>query len=142
MKLGLDVIVHHICTLIAYSPSLITNYGGHALVLGIFYAETSNFFYNLRFVLKYYDLRYSKAYELTECIFFLIFLIVRVFLSPSLIYYHYLKDESVPIIQTTCIIAIFLLSLYYSFGMVSLTKKKYAQLKERNQKRIYYSWFS
>jgi len=108
--------------------------------VGLFLAEVSNFPMHFRVVLRTLKMRYTKLYELAECMYIVAYIIARgIFITLLVI--KATPVSSTPImIRFTCI-GLWVQSLYFIYEMTGILKRKVKHFKERCQKNISLNWF-
>ena len=62
----MSLVMHHTFVLLGYGSALMNVHGAYASILGLFFAEISNFPMHFRIILRTYDLKFTKLYELME----------------------------------------------------------------------------
>jgi len=95
---------------------------------------------HFRVVLRTLKMRYTKLYELAECMYIVAYIIARgIFITLLVI--KATPVSSTPImIRFTCI-GLWVQSLYFIYEMTGILKRKVKHFKERMQKNISLNWF-
>ena len=76
--------------------------GGYACVIGLFFAEISNFPMHFRIILRTYNLKYTRLYETLEIAYLILYIVARGLIMPF-VCYRVCTDPTVPIIiKLTC----------------------------------------
>ena len=96
----IDTYIHHSLVLL---PLLIgyPNHGGGAIIWGLWTGELSNFYMHLRKILENEGLRHTKAYEISELIYFGVYIVARSTSTPIIIVTCFMS-RNVPRIIPVC----------------------------------------
>ena len=84
--LDADMAVHHMLCISGIIVVLSQNQGAGCVVQGLFVSEVSNPAMHARILLRHLGKRYTKAYEVAECIYFIAFFFGRVVLGHPAVY--------------------------------------------------------
>ncbi|KAL4440769.1 hypothetical protein ABPG74_013750 [Tetrahymena malaccensis] len=133
---------HHTMVLLGYGSCVFQHYGATEALLGLFFAEVSNFPMHARVILRSFNLRYTKIYEVLELVYMVSYIIARSIMIPFALWIHCIQAEKCPFIVKFICTGLTVQSLYYIKEMYGILLRKYKQLKERKQKKISYFWFS
>jgi hypothetical protein len=133
------LVLHHAMCLIGIGSSELMNNATTAL-MGLFFAEVSNFPMHFRCILRTFKMRYTKLYELSEVLYIITYIIARG------IGITYLTITAVPVSETPIVIRLTCLglwaqSLYFVYEMNGILQRKTKHYKERCDKDISYNWF-
>ena len=82
--LDMTMIIHHLICIVGMSMSICFEHSANSIVNAMFIAEVSNPAMHLRTILKLYRLTYTKAYELMEISFMLLYIYGRLLVGPSI----------------------------------------------------------
>jgi len=108
--------------------------------MGLFLAEVSNFPMHFRVVLRTLKMRYTKLYELAECMYIGSYIIARgIFITLLVI--TAVPVTTTPIMIRLSSIGLWIQSLYFVYEMSGIIKRKIKHFKERCQKGISLNWF-
>ena len=80
-SLTIDMAIHHLVCAISMLISLRINIGTGYFVLGLFVSEVSNPTLHIRALLKILGMRYTKAYSVTEYLYFATFFFGRIIIG-------------------------------------------------------------
>lgn len=109
-------------------------------LMGLGMAEVSNFPMHFRVILRIFDMRYTKTYELAEILYIVSYAVARG-LGTTWLVFAAVPVTSTPIlIRLTCM-GLWLQSLYFVYEMYGILKRKIRHFKEMSQKKISYNWF-
>lgn len=109
-------------------------------LMGLFFAEVSNFPMHFRAVLRTIKMRYTKMYELAEGAYICTYVIARGFGCTYLVITATPVSETPIAIRLTCI-GLWMQSLYFIYEMTGILGRKVKGYRERCQKDISYNWF-
>jgi len=79
------MLIHHMMCFWGYGMTLHRNLGAHYTVCGLFVAEISNPAMHTRLLLKHQGKRYTKAYEVLEITYILLYMYGRIILGGSMV---------------------------------------------------------
>lgn len=99
-------------------------YGATDGIWGIFYAEISNVPMHVRAILRNLGLRYTKAYELCELSYIIIYAIARGVFTPVFLVYPCVLSQTTPFLVKCICVGIFLQSVIYIREMIKIMKRK------------------
>ena len=114
--------------------------GGNFIVQGMYISEVSNTCMHVRVILKHYGLRYTKAYELMEISFILLYIYGRILLGLSVVYNCVTCSQVLAMIKC-CSVAIIAQSLHFIVKMVGILKRRFAEMSLRKRHRVKSRWF-
>jgi len=109
-------------------------------LMGLFFAEISNFPMHFRAVLRTLKMRYTNLYETAEGLYIVLYILARGFGCTYLVITAVPVSETPLAIRLTCI-GLWMQSLYFIYEMAGILKRKIKNYKERSQKGISYNWF-
>jgi len=135
----MGVVLHHVMCLVGIASCELTNNATTALT-GLFLAEASNFPMHFRAILRMLKMRYTKLYEMFECMYIATYIVARGILSTYLVITASPVSETPILIRLTCI-GLWVQSLYFIYEMWGIMKRKYKHFNERCHKDISYNWF-
>lgn len=136
----MGLVLHHGMVLIGIMSCEMMNNCTTGL-LGLFLAEVSNFPMHFRAILRTLKMRYTKLYELSECLYMGTYLMARGIFVTLLVITATPVSETPIAIRITCI-GLWVQSLYYIYEMSGILKRKLKNYRERVTKNITYNWFS
>jgi len=135
----MGLVMHHgMCLIGIMSCELLDNCT--IALLGLFLAEVSNFPMHFRAILRTLKMRYTKLYELADCLYLGTYIIARGIFITLLVITATPVSETPLIIRLTCV-GLWVQSLYFIYEMAGIFKRKIKHQKERNSKGISYDWF-
>lgn len=137
----IKLLQHHLCCFITFGYIMFSGQGVFMGICGLAVAESSNCPLNLRGILKLYDLRFTKIYELLEVFYFVIYILTRGFIGPVLFLLG-LFSPSTPHLVKLAVFGIILQSSFFIKDMLFIFKRKYNEYQERVEKGIGLYWFS
>jgi len=135
----MGLVLHHTLCLLGIGACELTNNATTGL-MGLFLAEVSNFPMHLRVVLRTLKMRYTKLYELAECMYIVTYIIARGIFITLLVITATPVSATPIMIRFTCI-GLWVQSLYFIYEMTGILKRKVKHFKERYQKGISLNWF-
>lgn len=86
-----DTLIHHLMVIIVYLVCLQSKYGGYYTCLALTVAKLSNYPMHLRIILRHFNLRYTKIYDLVEASYFGNFSSINTQLSILLVEEYWLN---------------------------------------------------
>ena len=109
-------------------------------MLGLFVAEVSNPAMHIRIMLRNVGKRYTRAYEVAEYTYFILYFFGRVVIGPPVVYAsvtcHALSKFSQFISLAICAQSYLIL-----YSMYCILNSRIKETAERRQKKINISWF-
>jgi len=102
------LVLHHGMVMIGYSSALFQQYGATEALIGLFFAEVSNFPMHLRMIVKQFGLRYTRLYEVLELIYMATYMISRGIFIPFTLVIDCVRAELCPIIVKVICVGLFL----------------------------------
>jgi len=134
------LVLHHTLCIMGILSCEMTNNGTTAIIL-LFLAEVSNFPMHSRVILRQLKMRYTKLYELADCLYLIAYIIARgVFMTR--LAFTALPVAETPITPRVALFGIWAQSIYFINEMRSILKTKVKQYKERSQKGISLNWLN
>ena len=85
--------VHHLLCIAGIVYTLNDGKGANFVVAGLFITEVSKTAMHMRIILKYIGLRYSRAYEIAEFVYFIMFFVGRIVLGLPIEYQTVTCDQ-------------------------------------------------
>jgi len=133
------LVLHHVMCLTGIGSCALMNNATTA-IMGLLFAEVSNFPMHLRCVLRTFKMRYTKLYELAEIMYISTYILARG------VGITYLVITAVPVSETPILtrlscIGLWIQSLYFIYEMNSILQRKVKHYKERCDKDVSYNWF-
>ena len=135
------MVFHHLIVIMLMTQPYYAGTGSNYVVRGMFMTEISNPFMHLRCILKHYGLRYTLAYEFCEIVFSIAYPFGRIFIGTNMLY----TSTICPYISIGLKIGfwgLYLQSLYFTFQMISILKKRSRDIHNRGLQRIEFKWFT
>jgi hypothetical protein len=134
------LLLHHSLSLLAYATCFVYGNNATEAFRGLFLAEISNFPMHLRSLFKIVNLRYTLAYELCECAYFVIYIIARGFFLPQLMF-HILNRHATALGLLAPMFCAFAQAMIYIVEMIKALSRKHQHYNERTRKGIRLEWF-
>eukprot|EP00356_Strombidium_inclinatum_P001471 CAMPEP_0170509402 /NCGR_PEP_ID=MMETSP0208-20121228/65198_1 /TAXON_ID=197538 /ORGANISM="Strombidium inclinatum, Strain S3" /LENGTH=184 /DNA_ID=CAMNT_0010792761 /DNA_START=498 /DNA_END=1052 /DNA_ORIENTATION=- len=78
--------IHHSICILGIMISFSENRAGNYIITGTYIAEVSNTCMHARVILRHYGLRYTRAYEVTEITFIMLYIYARILAGPSVVW--------------------------------------------------------
>ena len=138
--LDLDMAIHHLMCIGGIVMILIENKGASFVVNGLFVAEVSNPAMHCRVMLRYMGLRYSRAYEVAEYTYFIMFFFGRVILGHP-VTFNTVSCEDVNNVAKFVALGVMAQSYLFLYRMYFIVRARVAEQAERNKRKIKISWF-
>ena len=135
-----DMCIHHLLCICGILQVLIVGGGGYFVVLGLFVAEISNPPMHCRILLRNVGLRYTKAYEFFEYMYFMLFFFGRVIIGHPVVY-KTITCSSNPMFARIVSCGILLQSYQFLYRMYFIFNSRIKETMERKTKGIKISWF-
>jgi len=133
------LVVHHVFTLIGIVSCEMMNNATTGL-MGLFFAEISNFPMHFRAVLRTLKMRYTNLYEFAEIGYIMLYILARGVGCTYLVITATPVSETPLAIRLTCI-GLWMQSLYFVYEMAGIIRRKMKHYRERSSKGISYNWF-
>ena len=133
--------IHHsICWLGYY---LVLSFGASAteLIGGLYVSEISNPVMHLRLISRNFGYRHTKFYEVCEYSYILLYIYYRLFIGLFAVLNCAGWSGNHPILKFLSV-ALIVQSYFFIYRMISILKKRYHELKQREKVGIKLSWFS
>jgi len=92
-----------------------------------------------RLIIKHLGLRYTKAYEVSEVSYFMLYFYGRVLVGTSVIMKTVMCEENNYLIKILCV-GLALQSYHFIYGMVGILKQRIIESSERKRKGIKLRW--
>ncbi len=139
--LDIDMTVHHLTAMAAMASTVHYGFGSHYWIPGLIIGEISNAPMHGRVLLKHVGLRYTRAYEVAEFLYFISYSVARTFGCPMLSY-CVLSCEPVDLIMKSVILVATLQSLHNVYRMYPIVTRRFKEIAERNEKKLTIGWFT
>lgn len=136
-----SMLIHHTICISGLIFAVFTNYGGESIVSALFVTEISNPAMHVRVILKHLGLRYTKAYEVTEYSYMVLYLIGRLIGGTAIVIRTWSCAASPLVVKITGT-GLLLQSIHFSITMVSILKSRAAEYAERKRKNVKMRWFT
>lgn len=134
------LLIHHLACWTIFAVILYTQNGIYLGIGTLSFGEASNFPLGSRAILRLYGLRHTLIYELTEAVYFILYIITRAFMSPVMFYFA-VRSERTPVIVKIAVGLVLVQSLFFVKIMAQMIKKKYLNYIERKEKKVQLNWF-
>uniref|UniRef100_A0A7S3CUH1 TLC domain-containing protein n=1 Tax=Strombidium rassoulzadegani TaxID=1082188 RepID=A0A7S3CUH1_9SPIT len=131
---------HHLACIVGMAIPLGMGISGNFILQGMFIGEVSNTFMHARVILKHYGLRYTKAYELMEICFILLYIFGRMIIGPFSVYNTCICKQN-PLATKLASVALTLQSVFFIFQMLSILRKRFKEISMRKARRVKSRWF-
>ena len=138
--LDLDMTIHHLLCISGMVYTLLLETGANYIVTGLFMAEVSNPAMHMRIMLKHVGLRYTRAYEVAEFIYFGAFFAGRMIIGHPCVYKTMICSELNYFAKIVCL-GVMAQSYQFLYRMYFIVVRRFAEIKERNNKKIAFHWF-
>jgi hypothetical protein len=131
--------IHHPLCMVGLFIPLYENIAGNFCMAAILVSEISNPPMHVRHILRITGRRYTKAYEVAEISFIVLYVFARtVFCTP--IVYQTVGCQSNHIFLKVSCLGLFLQSVFFVFQMVGILRKRTQEIMKRKQLGIKFSW--
>lgn len=137
----INMVFHHILVIISEYSGILYSLSGREMISAIISAEISNPIMHLRTILDNFGLKHTKIYLVLEAYYFISYTLARLLFGTYVTYFLCLCESNLLIVQISGILII-LQSVKYSLNMISITKKRFKELNERNKFDVPLYWFS
>jgi len=137
--IDMGLVLHHVMCLLGMVSCEYYDNATTGLI-GLCFAEISNFPMHFRVILRIFDMRYTKTYELAEILYILSYAVARGIGSTWLVIAAVPVSSTPIFIRLTCM-GLWMQSLYFIYEMYGILKRKFRHFKEMHQKKISYNWF-
>jgi hypothetical protein len=134
----MSLVIHHGMSLLGIISCEMMNNATTGLI-GLFLAEVSNFPMHFRAILRQLQMKYTKLYELADCLYIASYIVARGIFITLLVITATPVSETPLIIRLTCI-GLWVQSMYFIYEMIGILKRKAKQLRERSEKSIDLQW--
>jgi hypothetical protein len=138
--LEIDMFIHHLLCILGILQVLLYNNGANYVVLGLFIAEVSNPPMHCRILLRNIGKRYSRAYELAEYMYFMLFFFGRIIIGHPAVYAT-VTCYSAPLFARVVSVGILLQSYQFLYRMYFIFNSRIKETAERRSKGIKIHWF-
>lgn len=130
------LVIHHTLCVLGFGSAILEGYGAIDGIGGLAVAEISNFPMHLRVILRNYGLKYTKSYEFFENTYLLTYILARGLFCPFYLLLPSLQSFNSPILVKIICFSITAQSFYYIIQMTKIVRKKIAQYREMNEKKV------
>jgi hypothetical protein len=137
--LDVDMTFHHFVSVGGLTLTLYSGTGANFICMSLFFGELSNPAMHMRVMLKHLGLRYTKAYEVAEFIFFVTYFFGRVIIQHPVVYLELTCEELNSAIKLMYI-GILFQSYQFLYRMYFIVKRRFAEIDERNRKKLPFHW--
>ena len=139
--LDMDMTVHHLAAMAAMASTVHYGFGSHYWIPGLIIGEISNAPMHGRVLLKHLGLRYTRAYEVAEFLYFISYSVARTFGCPILTYFVVIC-EPVDLVMKSVLFIVTLQSLHNVYRMKSIVMRRFQEINERNKKKLTFGWLT
>lgn len=130
---------HHFLVLFSEYEYFIMNTGGYLMVRWALYLETPSLFMHYRMILINSNLKETKLFQLTEFLYFLIYIFGRLsFIYFSIWYYSDCADNLK--FTFNAAVLLYIQFIWIIFKMIKIIKKRTKESKERNDNNVTLYW--
>lgn len=136
-----SMFIHHNICITALIFGLFTGYSADILVSTVFLTEISNPPMHVRVVLRHLGLRYTKAYEIAELSYMVLYMFGRLVLGTPVLIRTWVCDANHIMVKFMGT-GLFAQSFYFITKMVSILKSRSREYAERKRKNIKMKWFT
>lgn len=140
-KNDFNLTIHHITGFAGLFLSGMMANGEFYTMLGLFIAEITNPFMNIKYFLKFYNLRHTKLYELIDISYLISYIFFRGIIG-TIGFTSMLFDKKSSLFIACLYGAIWLQSAGFILKMKNMLKYKQKQLTIRKKEKIEYFWLS
>jgi len=139
--LDFDMFLHHLLCIVGMASVLITDVGAGFAGIALFVTEVSNPPMHFRVILRMSGLRYSKAYEVAEYTYFVLFFIGRMLIGHPIVF-RILNCGPMSTLAKVFASGILLQSYLFLYRMYFILRARLAETRERSKKGIKIKWFT
>ncbi|CAE7456535.1 tlcd5 [Symbiodinium microadriaticum] len=132
--------LHHCVVVLGMGFNVYDGYSAHLLLGGMFVAEISNPPMHVRCMLKQLGLRYTRAYELADMIFLLLYMVARIVFGTYQVYIA-VNCDRLHFTVKVCAVALLLQSYHFSIQMKSIVQKRFTDMEKRKKYNVKMNWF-
>ena len=133
--LDLDMLIHHLLCVIGMAAVIVSDGALGMVGKSLFVNEVSNPPMHFRVLLRMNGLRYSRAYEVAEWAYFIIFFVARMMLGHPIVY-QVLTCSKMHFIGKIFGFGILAQSYLFLYRMYFIMRSRLKETAERNQKGI------
>ena len=130
--LDATMVIHH--TVVAMGMTLALSQGitANLVVGGMFIAEVSNPPMHIRVMLRHLGLRYSKAYEVCEIWFIMLYTFGRIIVGVYQVHQVCTCGSALFLVKFAAV-ALLVQSVYFTLTMVRMLKNRFNEIANRKQ---------
>lgn len=134
------MILHHPLCIFGFTLPLYENISGNYAMMALFSSEISNPPMHLRHIMRLTGRRYTKAYELSEITFILLYFFGRIVIAIPIAYSNLVCPVNHMIFKLTCV-GLMSQSLYFAMQMIQVLRRRYSEILQRKEMGIKLNWF-
>ena len=133
------LIIHHVLAISGFIFPFFAGKGIFSGIIGLFFAESSNFPMHFRVILKQMGLRHTKAYELFDIMYLIIYIFARGLCCPIFCVMSFMS-KTTPFFINFVFLSMSIQSILFIKIMFSIILKKKSESIERKSKGIELFW--
>jgi hypothetical protein len=130
--LDFDMFLHHMLCIVGMAAVIITDVGSGFAGRSLFITEVSNPPMHFRVILRIIGLRYSRAYEVAEFAYFILFFIGRMLIGHPNVY-NILLCEPMNILSKIFAVGILVQSYLFLYRMYFIVNARFKEIAERKR---------
>jgi len=134
------MIIHHPLCVFGFVLPLYENISGNYAMMALFSSEISNPPMHMRHIMRLTGRRYTKAYELSEITFILLYFFGRIVIAFPIAYSNLVCPVNHMIFKLTCV-GLMTQSMYFALQMLQVLQRRYKEILHRKQLGIRLNWF-
>ena len=135
-----DMAIHHMLCVSGIVVVIAQNMGSGFVVQGLFVAEVSNPAMHMRVMLRNLGKRYTRAYELSEYAYFMMFFFGRIIIGHPVVYAT-VTCPSISFFAKFVSVGILLQSYMFLYRMYFILNSRIKETTERKSRGIKNRWF-
>jgi len=139
--LDVAMIIHHGVVMVGYTVVLAQGNSASFLVNALYVSEVSNPIMHIRMVLKHLELRHTKAYEVSELSYILLFIYGRILLGTPVMIKTFMCVHNNMLIKMAGA-GLLLQSYHYIYKMVGILKSRAREYSDRKRNGVKLQWFT
>jgi hypothetical protein len=136
-----SMFIHHLICMGGLTGGLWTGFSADVLVSSLSFTEISNPSMHTMKMLRLLGYRYTKAFEVSEWSYMILYIFGRSFLGLPLLYRTWMCDTNNIFVKVMGL-SLITYSFYYMRQMISILKSRAIEKGERKSKNIKMKWFT
>lgn len=132
--------IHHTVVVFGMCANVYAGTSAHVLLGGMFIAECSNPPMHSRAILKHLGLRFTKAFEVFDLCFIVMYMLARLFLGTYQVWQTF-QCNGIYLAVKICALFILLQSYHFSLQMWSILMKRISDIGNRYKQNVTMNWF-